>query len=58
LGSPAQLNHQVIAPRGRSDVSRQYACDEGRYLVVTDGFGYQADPLDLELHWRGETCAE
>ena len=30
---------------------------QGCYLVVMDGAGYQADPLDLELHWHGETCA-
>lgn len=30
---------------------------QGCYLVVMDGAGYQADPLDLELDWRGETCA-
>lgn len=30
---------------------------QGCYLVVMKGAGYQADPLDLELRWRGETCA-
>ena len=31
---------------------------QGCYSVIMDGAGYQSDPLDLELHRRGETCAD
>lgn len=31
---------------------------QGCYLVVMKGAGYGAQPLDLELQLRGETCAD
>jgi hypothetical protein len=31
---------------------------QGCYLVVMNGAGYGAQPLDLALHLRGETCAD